>query len=212
MTDPTYTALLLIVDRSGSMQNIRSDMEGGLRALLTEQSALPGRLTVDLVVFDTLLERLAHFSPAAEVDVRIEPRGMTALLDALGTSIVKFGGELRRLPEQERPGLVQVVVVTDGLENSSKEWTRQAVATLVRQQRDVYRWDFVFLGADQDAVLVGGELGIAAASAMRYDKTADSVAAMNASVGRYITANRAAAAPVAAFTDEDRMGATTEQR
>ena len=186
MTDPNYTAMLLVIDRSGSMASIRDDMVGGLTAMLAEQAAEPGLLTVDIVTFDTEIELQCSLADPKAVTVTLDPRGGTALYDAVGQSVTEFGRVLAALPEHARPETVQVVVVTDGDENSSREFGRDAVRALVTQQKEQYAWDFVFLGANQDAVFAGQRLGFDADSSMTYAAGAEGVAGMSASMGRYV--------------------------
>ncbi len=217
MTNPDYTALLLIVDRSGSMANIRDDMVGGLTNLLTEQAAQPGHLTVDLITFDDEIEHQAMFADPATVQVRLEPRGMTALLDALGQSLEGFRAALQALPAHARPDTVQVVVVTDGHENASHRWTLPRVNRLVRELTVELGWDFVYLGAGQDAIEVGRGLGFDAGSSMAWDANADAVGASSASLSRYVSdvrsktkkdfmrAERMGAAPSRGAEDADRV-------
>ena len=114
MTDPNYTAMLLVIDRSGSMAGIRDDMVGGLTTMLAEQAAEPGLLTVDIVTFDTEIETQCSLADPKNVTISLEPRGATALFDAIGQSVTGFGRVLAALPEHARPETVQVVVVTDG--------------------------------------------------------------------------------------------------
>ena len=186
MTDPNYTAMLLVIDRSGSMASIRDDMVGGLTAMLAEQAAEPGLLTVDIVTFDTEIEQQCSMADPKTVTVTLDPRGATALYDAVGQSVTEFGRVLAALPEHARPETVQVVVVTDGDENSSREFGRDDVRALVTQQREQYAWDFVFLGANQDAVFAGQRLGFDADSSMTYAAGAEGVARMSESMGRYV--------------------------
>lgn len=202
MTDPNFTALLLVIDRSGSMQTIRDDMVGGLEALLAEQAALPGLLTVDIVTFDTEIELQVSQAAASDVKIVLEPRGATALYDAVGVAVTGFGSLLAGLPEHARPGVVQVVVVTDGEENSSREWSAPGVKALVRQQSEDYGWDFVFLGANQDAVLTGHALGFDADSSMTFAAASEAVGEMNVSLSRYVSSVRA----------KDKVGFTAEER
>lgn len=187
MTDPNYTAMLLIIDRSGSMGGIRDDMVGGLTAMLAEQAAEPGLLTLDIVTFDDQIELVCSLADPTTVQVVLEPRGMTALYDAIGVAVNGFGATLAGLPEHARPETVQVVVVTDGYENASREHTDDSVRALLKQQQEVYNWDFIFLGANQDAVLTGANLGFDAGSSMTFDTAPDSVVAMSSSMGRYVS-------------------------
>jgi uncharacterized protein YegL len=187
MTDTDYTALLLVIDRSGSMTDIRDDMVGGLTTLLAEQVAQPGRLTVDLVTFDDEVERVCSLADPATVKIELIPRGMTALHDAVGRSVQEFGATLAKLAEDARPATVQVVVVTDGGENSSTEWTAATVRKIVSEQTDKYGWDFVFMGANQDAVFTGAELGFAAESSLTFAASGEAVDALTGSLSRYMS-------------------------
>ena len=186
MTDPNYTAMLLVIDRSGSMAGIRDDMVGGLTAMLADQAAEPGLLTVDIVTFDTEIELQCSLADPRDVTITLDPRGATSLFDAIGQSVTAFGRVLAALPEHARPETVQVVVVTDGEENSSREFGLDAVRALVTRQKEQFNWDFVFLGANQDAVFSGQRLGFDAGSSMTFAVVPEAVTNMNASVGRYI--------------------------
>ncbi len=217
MTNPDYTALLLIVDRSGSMGSIRDDMVGGLETLLAKQAQQPGQLTVDIVAFDDRVEHQATFADPATVRVELEPRGMTALLDALGESLEGFRSALNAMPEHARPDTVQVVVVTDGQENASKTWTLPRVNRLVTELTAELGWDFVYLGAGQDAIEVGRGLGFDPGSSMAWDASSDAVGSSNESLNRYINdvrggskkefvrAERLMAAPSRGAEDADKL-------
>jgi uncharacterized protein YegL len=186
MTDPRYTALMLVIDRSGSMMGIRDDMVGGLQQLINEQRALPGMLTVDVFSFDNQVEHVYSMAAPESVVITLDPRGGTALYDAIGVSIQVFGQQLSALPEHARPSTVQVAIVTDGQENGSREYTAAAVRELITKQTETYAWDFLFLGANQDAVLTARELGINADSALTYGADANKVGSMTRSTSRYM--------------------------
>jgi hypothetical protein len=162
-------------------------MEGGLTTLLEEQMAEPGLLTVDMFTFDTQVERVCSIADPTTVNVLIEPRGSTALYDAIGISVTEFGRTLEAMPEHARPETVQVIVVTDGHENASVEWRASAIKDLVTKQKDEYQWDFVFLGANQDAVLSGVDLGFDAGSSMSFMPGAAGVDASAKSMSRYMS-------------------------
>lgn len=209
MTDPNYTGMLLVIDRSGSMARIRDDMVGGLTTMLATQAAEPGKLTVDIVTFDEEIEQQVSLGDPAKVKIKLVPRGSTALYDAIGVAVSNYGQVLEAMPEEKRPGVVQVVVVTDGKENASKEYTADAVRELVKHQTDVYNWDFVYLGANQDAVLTSAALGFAADSAMTYAPAAANVDALTTSIGRYVTDVRKSAKK--GFTEDERTEAIQTQ-
>jgi hypothetical protein len=98
----------------------------------------------------------------------LQPRGSTALLDAIGRLVAEAGAQLASLPEHLRPATVIVGIMTDGYENASREWTHSAIKALVRQQTTTYSWEFLDMGADQDAIEVGASLGVQANRSMTY--------------------------------------------
>jgi len=158
MTDAELTHLILVLDRSGSMKEggKATEAEKGVRALVDEQVALPGRLEISVARFDNVYELLATAAPAVSLDrdlLQIEPRGMTALFDAVGRTVTTVGANLADRAEEARPGRVVVLVATDGLENASTEYTSDGLRQLIDQQTKVYGWEFMFMGTSQDAVL-----------------------------------------------------------
>jgi len=171
MTNPDYTALLFIIDRSGSMYSIKEDMEGGINGVLDEQKKLPGEVTVDVAYFDYELTYDDRFLSLDSASIEINPRGSTALYDAIVTSTGKFGDALSQLPEADRPGNVMVIIVTDGHENSSRESTVDDVKSLITQQQDTYNWEFLFLGANQDALETGQTFGLREGNSLTYAAT-----------------------------------------
>ncbi|WP_378736460.1 VWA domain-containing protein [Nocardia brasiliensis] len=169
MTNPDLTLIAVLLDRSGSMQSIKSDTEGGFSAFIEEQRKVPKTIEVTLAQFDTEYECLYSNRPIAQVPpLDLQPRGMTALYDAVGRLITDIGAELAKRPEPERPSTVIVVVLTDGHENSSKEWSHAAVKSLITQQQEVYSWNFLFLGANMDAVAIGTEMGFDPRNSITY--------------------------------------------
>lgn len=158
MTQPDYTHLTLVVDRSGSMSSDRDEAQAGINSLLAEQFSLDGKLTVTLSQFDSEFDTIERMRDTP-FTYELEPRGMTALLDAVGMEVVRTGEDLAALAESERPGRVLLVVVTDGHENSSHEYTLERVRELLRVQREDFAWEVQFLGAD-DAAWQGRELGV----------------------------------------------------
>lgn len=163
------TDITLVIDRSGSMESIRSDAEGGVNTFIAEQTKQQGECRITLVQFDTEYEFLQRGVNAAECPpYQLVPRGSTALLDAVGRAINETGARLADLPEAERPGLVVFVITTDGEENSSKEFTREQVKKMIAHQRDVYKWQFTFLAANPEAFAEAGGMGIAADQAAQF--------------------------------------------
>lgn len=213
MTDPGFTVIQAIIDRSGSMESIRSDAEGGFNAFIADQRTQPGECRVSLVQFDHEYEVVYEDTSIADVPrLRIAPRGRTAMLDAIGHAITSLGVRLANLPEDKRPGTVLVCIVTDGLENASREFNYDVIKTMITHQEQVYSWTFLYLGADQDAIAQGSRMGIDASRALSYGRGNSGAAyrAMSSAVSRMRTAVAAGApAPrdAAAFTDEERSQA-----
>jgi len=170
MTDSNYTAVAVLMDRSGSMQLIREDAQGAVNAFVEEQKKLDGKCTVRLSQFDTVYEEVYPSTDIADVeDYVLSPRGGTALTDSIAKLVIDFGNELLDLPEDDRPGKVIVVIVTDGAENSSREFTAEGVKSLIEEQKSVYNWEFLFLAAGQDAIATGAGYGFAKGQSLTFD-------------------------------------------
>lgn len=161
MTKPNTTELVVVLDRSGSMQSVVTDMEGGFNRFMDDQRKAPGECRVTLVRFDSEYEVAYESAPVALVPpLKLQPRGSTALLDAIGRAINDTGRRLHALPEHERPSKVLFLIITDGEENASTEFRIDTIAKMTQHQRDKYHWEFVYLGANQDAFTVAQGLGI----------------------------------------------------
>jgi hypothetical protein len=174
---PDLTDITLVIDRSGSMASIRADAEGGINEFIRQQSLEPGDAVLTLVQFDTAYEFVHRGVPLRGLPpFTLEPRGSTALLDAVGRAIHETGARLSALPEADRPNLVLFVVTTDGEENSSREYTKAQVKQMIEHQQTQYQWHFTFLGADQDAFAEAGGIGIAAAGTAGFAKDKAAVA------------------------------------
>jgi hypothetical protein len=202
------TDITLVVDRSASMDEIREDAEGGVNAFIRNQAALPGEANITLVQFDTEYEFVDRGVPASKMKpYKLKPRGCTALLDAVGRAINETGQRLSGMSEAQRPGLVVFVVMTDGLENSSKEFTKPQIKQMIEEQTNNYQWKFTFLGADQDAFGEASAMGMDAAGAADFSKDKVGVAYMHAGskVGRMRRQARAGQQVDNAFTAEERQ-------
>lgn len=203
MTNPDYTAIAVVVDRSGSMASMQKDAEGGLNTFIKDQKKEPGDCSLRIDQFDTIYENVIKSTPIKDVNkYSLQPRGGTALLDAIGKTVTSFGEELAALEEDARPGNVIVVVVTDGGENASGEWDAEGVKALIKKQEDEFNWSFVFLAANQDAIAVGGQYGFNAGTSMTYD--AANVSSTYASLSANVTRSRVTGS-LDSFTDEQRQ-------
>ena len=214
MTRSDLTHLYFLLDRSGSMQSIKTDTEGGFSAFVEEQRRAVGECRVTLAQFDDQYEIVFADTPVADVGrLDLQPRGSTALLDAMGRLITEAGAALAALPEDQRPGSVVVAIMTDGLENASREWTHPAVKALVEQQTTAYQWQFLYMGADQDAIDVGTGLGVGAAHTVSYTRgNVDKVMAASSAKVSDLRRDRSvdASATMRGYTAVERRAASEE--
>ena len=167
-----YTEIAFVLDRSGSMEVCRDAAIAGFNLFLDEQQRTEGLAKLTLVLFDNEYLVPINALPVAEIlaldhDTYV-PRGSTALLDAIGRTIDDLGARLSATPELDRPGQVIVAILSDGLENSSQTCTWKQIARVIKQQTEQYKWTFLFLGANQDAIATAAQMNIAAANASGY--------------------------------------------
>jgi len=172
-----YTHIAVILDRTGSMENIRDDMIGGFNAFLKQQRQGPGTATLTLVQFDSQdpYEVIHRFKPIGEVPeltrATYVPRAGTPLLDALGRGINDLECGLRELSEEMRPAKVIVAVVTDGQENSSQEFTNEQVSRMIKTKTDNDGWEFVFLSSDLNAIENARAVGVRVDHVLLFEKS-----------------------------------------
>lgn len=164
--------LVFILDKSGSMSGLEADTIGGYNAMLQKQKNSEGEALITTVLFDNNYELLHD-----RIDIRaISPitckeyfvGGTTALLDAIGRTIHKIGNAQKHTAEDYRADKVLFVITTDGMENASREYTYNKVKAMVERQKQKYGWEFIFLGANIDAVETAGRFGIGADRAQNY--------------------------------------------
>lgn len=203
------TDITIILDRSGSMDSVKSDTIGGFNSFLSSQQQNETEAALSLVQFDDQYETLyidKNINQADKLtDQTFEPRGMTALFDAIGRTINSVGQRLANLDELQRPDKVLLVIMTDGLENASKEFSAEKISEMIKHQRNNYKWEFMFIGANQDAVLSAQQIGIATAASITYAANAEGTNLAFAQMAKKISDYRVSSAPAAlAFNDEDR--------
>lgn len=166
------TELVFILDRSGSMSGLETDTIGGFNSMLEKQKKESGEAFVTTVLFDDKYEVLHDRYDIKGVNLLTEKeyyvRGSTALLDAIGITINNIGKALSDTKEEDRPGKVLFVIITDGMENSSREFSYEKVKKMVEHQKSKYSWDFIFLGANIDAIKTANSFGISADMATNF--------------------------------------------
>lgn len=190
------TELVMILDRSGSMGGLESDTIGGYNSMLKKQGETEGEVLVSTVLFDDRSEVLFDRVPLEELpqmtDKEYYVRGCTALLDAVGGAIRHIGNVHKYAREEDRPEKTIFVITTDGLENASLEYSYDRVKRMVERQKEKYGWEFLFLGANIDAIETAGKFGISAdraanyhsdhiGTALNYEVLADAVCEMRGS-------------------------------
>ena len=164
--------LVFILDKSGSMGGLEADTIGGYNAMLERQRALDGECLITTVLFDSGYEILHDradiraVGPISEAEYKVG--GTTALLDAIGRTILRIDRAQERSAGDSRAEKVLFVIITDGEENASREYSAEKVRALIERQKAQRGWEFVFLGANIDAVRTAGRFGISADRAQNY--------------------------------------------
>jgi hypothetical protein len=173
MTDANKTSITVILDKSGSMEPVRLDTVGGYNTFIEGQKQLPGECEVTLIQFNNHREFTYKSTDIKKLDKGLlieqyRPTNGTALLDAIGVAIEEKGAEFAALPEEMRPGKVMFVIITDGAENASQDFTFTKIKEMIEHQKNAYQWDFTFLGANIDTFDVADSLGIAANKSLSF--------------------------------------------
>jgi hypothetical protein len=172
VTQPGYRHRIIIMDRSGSISSILAGQQEGLREFFRSEGQVPGKATFSLWDFDTEIRCRASVAPLDTVKTYvIEPRGGTAMHDAVGDAVAAEGEKLAALPEDERPEDVTVIIASDGEENSSKRRTGPEVKAMLDHQQDAYGWRVIYMGTNQDAFAEGAKLGAHANLTLNYVST-----------------------------------------
>jgi len=214
--NPGYTHLAVILDRTGSMESIRDDTIGGFNAFLNEQKQQPGKATLTLVQFDSqdpyeVIHQVKTIKEVSELTRETYvPRASTPLLDAMGRGVNDLEKCLADMKEDDRPVKVVFVVITDGQENASREFTRDQILKMINEKEKQNSWQFVFLSADLDAINDAMNQGFQPAAAMAFDKTAVGTKNAWASVSQNISNYRASRSKGVSFSEEDRKKQKSE--
>jgi len=195
------TELVFILDRSGSMGGLEGDTIGGFNSMLQKQQAEPGECRITTILFDheyeVLHDRIDIKAVSSISEREYFVRGNTALLDAIGRTINKISGVQKNTAEDYRAQKVLFVITTDGMENSSREFTYSNVKAMIERQKSEQNWEFIFLGANIDAVETADRFGIPASRAQNFNNDSEGVALNFAVVGETISMFRCAQADAA---------------
>lgn len=203
------THISVVLDKSGSMSNVVDDTIGGFNTFLKDQQDVDGEGTLSLIQFDDQYEvhyDMVNLSVAdALTRETYVPRSMTALLDAIGKTIINTEAKIKSL--EAKPDKVIFVIVTDGQENSSREYKRDQIMKMVQRKEKEDSWEFIYLGANQDAIEEGANMGIRASSSMTYASNDVGTKKAFSTVSKGMTSYRCSAdlsMTKSYFSDEDR--------
>lgn len=166
------TELVFVLDKSGSMSGLEKDTIGGFNSMLDKQREEDGDVVISTVLFDDRMQiihdraKLDKIANLTAGDYQVG--GCTALLDALGNTIRHINKVQKALPEDERPAKTMFVITTDGQENSSRDFTYDKIRKMVEKKQEKKGWEFLFLGANMDAISAAADIGIKANRASNY--------------------------------------------
>ena len=186
-----YTHLVISLDRSGSMISIKKDIIPGFNEFIKKQKEAKGKCTVTLVQFDDVYEKIFDFADLNEFielnEQNYTPRGSTALIDSMCKLIEETGKKLSSMEEKDRPEKVLFLSITDGEENASREFTNEDLKSKIQHQEDIYKWQFVYIGANQDAFVNAQKYGMNLNCTMNFNATSRGIYAMfNATADAFI--------------------------
>ena len=189
------TELVFILDRSGSMRGLEADTIGGFNSLIEKQKQEAGEAYVSCVLFDSEAQVIYDRVPLQNIepmtDKQYYVRGSTALLDALGGAVHHIATVHRYAREEDRPAKTMFVVITDGMENASRHYSGEQVREMVKLEQEKYHWEFLFLGANIDAIAAAGRFGIRADRAVNYEHDGEGTRLNFESLHRAVSSYRA---------------------
>lgn len=204
-----YTHISVCLDRSGSMSSMSSEVVSGFNKFVEDQKMEDGKATLSLVQFDDIYEVVHDFIDIKDMKgLKLSPRGSTALLDAMGQTLEETRAKVLGNKEDDRPSKVIFVFITDGEENASSKYNRKQIFEMIKDLKspdrgDQINWEFVFIGANQDAIAEGGGYGISARSSMTMAASGAGATAAFSSLSKGISTYRKCCSKTASYAFDD---------
>lgn len=188
------TEIVAIIDRSGSMGNMTSDVIGGMNQFIKSQKSLEGEARFSLFLFDNVINHVYDQVPLVDIPDFDETTyfvgGSTAMYDAIGYAINHIGGILHKTDESERPSKVLFCIMTDGADNSSNEFNAKNIKDMIQHQTEKYSWEFVFMAANINVQEAADAIGIRNGSSFAFDATSDGMKGVYDALSNYTTSYR----------------------
>lgn len=182
------TEIIFVIDESGSMSHLKKSTIDGFNGFIKEQKAIDGEAFVSLVVFSTQVKKVFESIEINNVkelnSADYNPSGLTSLFDAVGMAIDSAGNRFDKMNNNKKPNNVMVVIITDGAENASREYSQRIVKEKITHQTEKYGWQFIFLGANIDSASVAGGIGIAKEFARNYTCNAEETQSMYSAISK----------------------------
>ena len=195
------TELVFILDRSGSMAGLEADTIGGFNSFIEKQKREDGEALISVVLFDNESEVIYDRAVLSRIPQMTREqyyvRGCTALLDAIGGAIHHIANVHKYAREEDRPGKTLFIITTDGMENASRLYTYEKVQQMIKKEKEKYGWEFLFLGANMDAVSVANNFGIGADRAVTYECDTEGTLLNYQELSRSVSAMRKSSADTA---------------
>jgi len=201
-----YTHISVCVDRSGSMSNMAHEVVMGFNKFVDDQKKESGEATLSLSQFDDIYEVVHDFVDIQKMGaIKLDPRGSTALLDAMGQTLEGTRAKVLKMKDEDQPAKVIFVFITDGQENASSKYNRSQIFAMIKDLKsddrgDQINWEFVFIGANQDAIAEGSGMGINARSAITFDASGEGATCAFSSLSKGMTSYRKCASGSASYT------------
>lgn len=184
---PSHLSCLLLVDNSGSMGPLKAATEQAIEKFLADQAEQPGLVTVDVALFNSAYELTHRQASPESVQLNLRPHGGTSLYDVAAICIEGFAKELEKLPSYEPATQVLVAILSDGEDTTSIVHTAASLREIIQAKQDQFQWEFVYLGANQDAILNAEKMGIREDASIRFDADAAGVAEASMAASRFVS-------------------------